>query len=75
MVPRNFCLEIYFISRLNDCCQRKKPPENGYLDISRLMRSYIRQNQRSGVLLDSSSNLGEQDVKVDVINVFVKIML
>ena len=44
----NFYLENYLISSLNDFCKRKKTPENGYLDSSRLVWPHFRPNRGTG---------------------------
>ena len=41
-------LEKCSISSLNDYCKRKKTPENGYLDSSRLAWSHFRPSRGTG---------------------------
>jgi hypothetical protein len=45
----NLYLESHFISSLNDNCKRKKTPENGYLDSSRLVKYHFRPNRGTGL--------------------------
>ena len=44
----NFYLENYLISSLNDFCKRKKTPENGCLDSSRLVWPHSRPSRGTG---------------------------
>jgi hypothetical protein len=47
-MPGILYLETDFISSLNDYRKRKKTPENGYLDSSRLLQYHFRSSRRTG---------------------------